>query len=274
VLKLEAAQQTFTFTGVPVRPVPSLLRDFSAPVKMSVEGQSSEDLVFLFAHDTDPFNRCAAALGARSCGGAGLRGGCCCSGRAGVVARWRLRWAAASRRAPAPPCSQPSTHPNTSQHLPTLPNRHPRRWEAGQRLAKKLVLDLYAAAAAAAQGAAAAANTAERCAAAGGVPASLVAAYRAVLTASLDGAFTAMATGLPSPAELLDDLPGADPVLLHEVRGAARAGAVAPGLLAVAGGLLAGLQAAPLGPGLTTCRPSPHPHPNPHPTAARRCARS
>jgi hypothetical protein len=82
-----------------------------------------------------------------------------------------------------------------------------RRWEAGQRLAKKLLLDLYAAA----KGAAAGANTHERCAAAGGVPASLVSAYRAVLSANLDGAFTAMATGLPSAAELLDDLPGADP---------------------------------------------------------------
>jgi aminopeptidase N len=61
VLKLEQAEQTFVFTGVPVRPVPSLLRDFSAPVKMAVEGQSTEDLIFLFAHDSDPFNRRAHA---------------------------------------------------------------------------------------------------------------------------------------------------------------------------------------------------------------------
>lgn len=38
-------------------PVPSLLRDFSAPVKMTVEGQTDEQLVFLFANDSDPFNR-------------------------------------------------------------------------------------------------------------------------------------------------------------------------------------------------------------------------
>ena len=45
-------------SGVEVEPVPSLLRDFSAPVKMTVEGQTDEQLVFLFANDTDPFNRC------------------------------------------------------------------------------------------------------------------------------------------------------------------------------------------------------------------------
>lgn len=37
--------------------MPSLLRNFSAPVKMTVEGQTDEQLLFLFANDTDPFNR-------------------------------------------------------------------------------------------------------------------------------------------------------------------------------------------------------------------------
>ena len=32
--------------------MPSLLRGFSAPVKMAVEGQTDADLVFLLAHDT------------------------------------------------------------------------------------------------------------------------------------------------------------------------------------------------------------------------------
>ena len=45
------------FTGVPVRPVPSLLRGFSAPVKMDVRGQTEADLTFLMASDTDAFNR-------------------------------------------------------------------------------------------------------------------------------------------------------------------------------------------------------------------------
>lgn len=39
------------------KPVASLLRGFSAPVKMAVEGQTDEDLLFLLAHDSDPFNR-------------------------------------------------------------------------------------------------------------------------------------------------------------------------------------------------------------------------
>ena len=52
VLRVEQAQQEFVFTEVPGEPVPSLLRDFSAPVKMEVEGQTDDDLVFLLAHDT------------------------------------------------------------------------------------------------------------------------------------------------------------------------------------------------------------------------------
>lgn len=43
--------------GVAVRPVPSLLREFSAPVRMAVEGQSDDDLKLMFASDSDPFNR-------------------------------------------------------------------------------------------------------------------------------------------------------------------------------------------------------------------------
>jgi aminopeptidase N len=41
-----------------VEPVPSLLRGFSAPVKLVVEGQSDEHLKLMFAHDSDSFNRC------------------------------------------------------------------------------------------------------------------------------------------------------------------------------------------------------------------------
>ena len=57
VLRVTEATQEFVFEGIQERPVPSLLRGFSAPVKMAVEGQTDEDLVFLLAHDTDPFNR-------------------------------------------------------------------------------------------------------------------------------------------------------------------------------------------------------------------------
>lgn len=52
VLRVDQEQQQFVFTEVASQPVPSLLRDFSAPVKMEVKGQSDDDLVFLLAHDT------------------------------------------------------------------------------------------------------------------------------------------------------------------------------------------------------------------------------
>lgn len=48
-----------------VEPVPSLLRGFSAPVKLVVEGQTDDQLRLMFAHDSDPFNRSAAT--ARHC---------------------------------------------------------------------------------------------------------------------------------------------------------------------------------------------------------------
>lgn len=52
VLRVDQEQQQFVFTDVASEPVPSLLRDFSAPVKMEVKGQTDEDLIFLLAHDT------------------------------------------------------------------------------------------------------------------------------------------------------------------------------------------------------------------------------
>ncbi len=58
MLKCDAETNTFVFTDVEAAPVPSLLRGFSAPVKMTVEGQTEADLQFLFAHDSDAFNRC------------------------------------------------------------------------------------------------------------------------------------------------------------------------------------------------------------------------
>jgi len=55
VLLFEQAEQRFTFIDMPDRPVPSLLRGFSAPVKLS--GVPEDHLRFLAAHDTDPFVR-------------------------------------------------------------------------------------------------------------------------------------------------------------------------------------------------------------------------
>jgi aminopeptidase N len=56
VLELRGEEEIFRFVGVPSEPVPSLLRDFSAPVRLRME-TSDKDLAFLMAHDSDPFNR-------------------------------------------------------------------------------------------------------------------------------------------------------------------------------------------------------------------------
>jgi len=55
-LRVTAAEQSFTFINVPMAPVPSLLRDFSAPVKIHYPC-GRDELAFLFAHDSDAFNR-------------------------------------------------------------------------------------------------------------------------------------------------------------------------------------------------------------------------
>ncbi len=56
VLEVTAAKQSFTFTGVNEKPIPSLNRDFRAPVNLDFS-YSKADLAFLLAHDADPFNR-------------------------------------------------------------------------------------------------------------------------------------------------------------------------------------------------------------------------
>ena len=56
VLQLTKADETFHFVNVVEKPVASLFRDFSAPIKLEMERAEGE-LVFLMAHDSDPFNR-------------------------------------------------------------------------------------------------------------------------------------------------------------------------------------------------------------------------
>ena len=56
VLDVTAGEQMFTFTQVSEKPVPSLLRGFSAPVTLDAD-YSREDLAFLLAHDSDSFSR-------------------------------------------------------------------------------------------------------------------------------------------------------------------------------------------------------------------------
>ena len=56
VVELCDSEVHLTFVGLDERPVPSLLRDFSAPVRLRME-RSAADLAFLMAKDSDPFNR-------------------------------------------------------------------------------------------------------------------------------------------------------------------------------------------------------------------------
>ncbi|MFT3689428.1 aminopeptidase N [Paenirhodobacter sp.] len=56
ILEMTEATQSFTFTGLATKPVPSILRNFSAPVVLERE-TSAQEQAFLLAHDTDLFNR-------------------------------------------------------------------------------------------------------------------------------------------------------------------------------------------------------------------------
>ena len=56
LLHLKAASQTFVFENVASEPAPSLLRGFSAPVKLQFE-YSDAQLALMLGHDTDAFNR-------------------------------------------------------------------------------------------------------------------------------------------------------------------------------------------------------------------------
>lgn len=56
VLAVDQPEQTFTFVNVPEQPLPSLLRGFSAPVKLEFP-YSRDQLMFLMQHDSDGFNR-------------------------------------------------------------------------------------------------------------------------------------------------------------------------------------------------------------------------
>jgi aminopeptidase N len=56
VLELTEATHLFEFHGIESRPVPSLLRHFSAPVRVRY-AWSREQLLFLMSHDPDGFNR-------------------------------------------------------------------------------------------------------------------------------------------------------------------------------------------------------------------------
>ncbi|MEQ1528487.1 MAG: aminopeptidase N [Methylococcales bacterium] len=56
ILELTQAEQVFVFENLPTAPVVSILRGFSAPLKLEM-ARSPEELAFLLSHDSDTFNR-------------------------------------------------------------------------------------------------------------------------------------------------------------------------------------------------------------------------
>ena len=56
ILEMTEREQTFMFKNVDARPVPSILRSFSAPVKL-ITDLTDDDLRLLQLHDTDGFNQ-------------------------------------------------------------------------------------------------------------------------------------------------------------------------------------------------------------------------
>ncbi|MGB6767741.1 MAG: aminopeptidase N [Methyloceanibacter sp.] len=60
LLEVTGREQAFTFRDVPTPPIPSLLRGFSAPVRLNIS-LDPDQIEFLMMHDSDPFNRWQAA---------------------------------------------------------------------------------------------------------------------------------------------------------------------------------------------------------------------
>jgi len=56
LIELTSSRERIVFTDLPDKPVPSLLRGFSAPVKLT-SNLTADDLLFAAARDSDPFNR-------------------------------------------------------------------------------------------------------------------------------------------------------------------------------------------------------------------------
>ena len=60
VLEITEPRHVFVFDGIDAAPIPSLARNFSAPVVIEFDYDDAQ-LAFLAAHDSDPFNRWEAA---------------------------------------------------------------------------------------------------------------------------------------------------------------------------------------------------------------------
>ena len=132
-IQITKKEQSITLENIESKPLPSLLRDFSAPVKLNYD-YSVDDTIFLMQHDSDDFNR----------------------------------------------------------------------WEASQRLAKTLLLEML---------------DQKSKGEALGVEPKVIDAYQDVLeNESLDHALRAEALTLPSETDLAEMVEKADPEAIHEVR--------------------------------------------------------
>ena len=60
ILEIRNENEHFVLENIPEKPIPSLLRGFSAPVKLHFE-YSDEELAFLMTNDSHDFNRWEAA---------------------------------------------------------------------------------------------------------------------------------------------------------------------------------------------------------------------
>jgi aminopeptidase N len=112
VLSLQSASQDFVFEKVTVAPVPSLLRDFSAPVVLEFD-YSEAELAHLLAHDHDPFNRCEA--------GQRLAGQLIVAATADIGAGNTPRWSADFVGAAARVLEESATDPAFAAEALTLP---------------------------------------------------------------------------------------------------------------------------------------------------------
>ena len=66
-LRAGAERDSITFANVAQRPLPSLFRDFSAPVKVCTRSVERRTAACCCEHDSDPFNRWQAAQTRRAC---------------------------------------------------------------------------------------------------------------------------------------------------------------------------------------------------------------
>ncbi|MQL77478.1 hypothetical protein Taro_009889 [Colocasia esculenta] len=62
VLQVKKEEEEFVFSDIAERPIPSLLRGYSAPIRLDSD-LTEDDLFFLLAHDSDEFNRWEAGQG-------------------------------------------------------------------------------------------------------------------------------------------------------------------------------------------------------------------